>query len=130
MESINKENLEAVKKALEADKERSAWGRGVKIYAFELLESLEWYVENERPVNLSNLEKLCLNGAPNWHEYSWGGCALCYDGDIAERLCNPSELKKTKNGARRPNSREDWLDVQTRAVRQAFWKLERIIKKL
>lgn len=65
------------------------------------------------------VEKALLNGADDWNAYSWGGCALCYDGDIAERLCSPSELKKTRNGERRPNSREEWLDVQARALYQA-----------
>ena len=60
-----------------------------------------------------------LNGAQDWEQYSWGGSALIYDGDIAERLCCPSELKKTRNGERRPNSREEWLDVQARALYQA-----------
>jgi hypothetical protein len=39
--------------------------------------------------------------------------------DIAERLCTPSELKKTRHGDRKPNSREEWLDVQARALYQA-----------
>ena len=52
-------------------------------------------------------------------QYSWGGCSLCYDVDIAARLCTPSELRKTRNGERRPNGREEWLDVQTRAIHQA-----------
>lgn len=29
------------------------------------------------------------------------------------------ELKKTREGERRPNSREEWLDVQARALTQA-----------
>ena len=60
-----------------------------------------------------------LNGAQNWSEYSWGGSALICNGDIAERLCTPSELKKTRNGERRPNSREEWLDTQARALYKA-----------
>lgn len=39
--------------------------------------------------------------------------------DIAELLCSPSELKRKKYGERRPNSREEWLDVQARALAQA-----------
>ena len=50
---------------------------------------------------------------------------MIYDGDIAERLCCPSELKKTRNGERRPNSREEWLDVQARALRQASYMVRR-----
>lgn len=60
-----------------------------------------------------------LNGARDWSEYSYGGCSLIYDGDIAERLCTPGELKRTRHGERRPNSREGWLDVQARALSQA-----------
>ena len=49
--------------------------------------------------------------------------SIIYDSDIAERLCTPSELKKTRNGERKPNSREEWLDVQARALRQAFSRI-------
>lgn len=51
-----------------------------------------------------------------------------YDGDIAAALCTPSELKKTRNGDRRPNSREEWLDVQARALRQAFRRVYSAIR--
>lgn len=44
---------------------------------------------------------------------------MIYNADIAERLCCPSELKKTRNGERRPNNREEWLDTQARALYQA-----------
>lgn len=44
---------------------------------------------------------------------------LIYNSDIAARLCCPSELKRTRNGDRRPNSREEWLDTQARALFQA-----------
>ena len=60
-----------------------------------------------------------LNGADNWRQYSEGGCALCYDGQIAERLCAPWELRKTDNGRKDPNPRESWIDVQSRALFQA-----------
>ena len=60
-----------------------------------------------------------LNGARDWREYSYGGCALIYDGDIAARVCTPSELRRTHGGQRDPNPRETWLDVQARALCQA-----------
>lgn len=53
-----------------------------------------------------------MNGASTWSEYSWGGSALIYNGDIAKRLCNPSELKRTHNGERRPNSQEHLHKLQ------------------
>ena len=95
---------------------RSAWGRGVKEYAFELIDTIE---DEDAFSNRRMLEKALLNGASNWSEYSWGGCSLIYDGDIAERLCTPSELKKTRNGERKPNHSEEWLDTQARALSQA-----------
>lgn len=60
-----------------------------------------------------------MNGAKNWKEYSYGGCALIYDKDIAETLCTPSELKRKRGGELQPNSTETWLDVQARALYQA-----------
>lgn len=122
-------SIEEIRAALEARNERSAWNRGVRAYAAELLEELEERISNgyQNPDNITTraeLEKALLNGAENWSEWSWGGCGLIYDGDIAERLCNPSELKKTRNGERRPNCREEWLDVQARAIRQAAGRIK------
>lgn len=103
---------------------RSAWDKGVKLYALELLESLkndivDGYFDDDDILSPNLLNRVLLNGASSWSEYSWGGCSLIYNGEIAERLCTASELKKTKNGERKPNSREEWLDVQARALYQA-----------
>ena len=95
---------------------RSAWNRGVHAYASELIESLD------AAADLSNetlLRKALLNGAGDWQQYSEGGCALVYNADIAERLCSPSELKRCKGGERNPNSRENWIECQARALAQA-----------
>lgn len=110
---------------LEKRNDRSAWDKGVNIYAYELVEFIETI-----PTNIKEVETVLLNGAENWSQYSWGGCSLIYDSDIAERLCTPSELKKTKNGERRPNSREEWLDVQARALYQACNRIKCIIREL
>ncbi len=108
--------------ALEAMPARSAWKRGVKNYAVDLLDNIE---SLEAFSNVNLLKNALLNGADNWEQYSWDGCALCYDQDIATALCTPSELKKKDGGRLAPNSRETWLDVQTRALYQA----ERLILK-
>lgn len=107
---------------IENKKTRSAWGKGVKLYALELLDS---FGDGEEIT-----EKNALNGADNWSAYSWGGCALIYNEDIAVRLCTPSELKKTRCGERRPNSREEWLDVQARALYQAWLLIARAKRKI
>jgi hypothetical protein len=65
------------------------------------------------------VKRALLNGASDWNQYSSGGSSLIFNDDIAERLCTPSELKKTRNGERRPNANEEWLDVQARALYQA-----------
>lgn len=97
---------------------RSAWQRGVIAYAIDLIDCAE-----DAGTGLSKSE--LLNGAQSWSEYSHGGSALIYDGDIAACLCSPSELKRNRNGERAPNARESWLDVQARALSQAA----RIIKR-
>lgn len=109
---------------IENAKPRSAWNKGVQTYAFELLEDLKQAI-NDGYFSVSDLEDpkaleaQLLNGARDWSQYSWGGSSFIYDADIAERLCTPSELKKTRGGERRPNGQEEWLDVQARALRQA-----------
>lgn len=112
---------------------RSAWERGVREYAADLLDSLDeaitdgWLDADD--LNASRLvERAMLNGASDWKQYSEGGCSLCYDGQIAERLCAPWELKKTDNGRKDPNPRERWIDVQSRALFQASHKVLEAIK--
>lgn len=118
---------EKIAAELDAQKSRSAWDRGVKDYALELVEELEERAayEGRNPEPGKECREWMLNGARNWDEYSWGGSSLIYDGDIAERLCTPSELKRTRHGERKPNSREEWLDTQARALFQACIKVSR-----
>ena len=98
---------------INAENARSAWSKGVKIYALELLEELDTaindgYFKAEDVNDRFKLRAQLRNGAASWHDYSWGGCSLIYDPDIAKR---------------RPNSREDWLDVQARALSQASGRI-------
>lgn len=116
--------LAKVKQTLGQRKDRSAWDKGVTVYALEMVEQLEeaaegGYIGADDLTAPRMLRKALLNGADDWSAYSWGGSALIYNGDIAARLCCPSELKRTRNGERRPNSREEWLDTQARALFQA-----------
>lgn len=128
-------NIEKLYQSIESEKQRSAWDKGVTKYALELVEQLGeqingGYFEELDLTESKKVRAALLNGAANWSQYSWGGCSLIYDGDIAERLCCPSELKKTRNGERRPNSREEWLDVQARALFQAANRVCRHIRTL
>jgi hypothetical protein len=94
---------------IEAIKTRGAWQTAVKTYALELLDEMEGEFSAAK----------LLNGAENWSAYSYGGSALIYDADIAERLCSPSELERKRGGELAPNTRESWLDCQARALSQA-----------
>ena len=103
------------------EKPRSAWARGVNNIAMDMVREI--------------LENADGNDAPHfysvpdfaWHFYGVslreavdGGCFLIYDYNIARNFCTPSELKRTKNGERNPNSRETWLDVMYRGAYQAI----------
>ena len=50
---------------------RSAWARGVKAYAANLLDALD---EN----GLAPTKENMLNGTRTWREWAWGGCGLGY----------------------------------------------------
>lgn len=99
-------------------KARSAWERGVILYAIDLLNDLE---EDDELT-----EKNLLNGARDWKQYSEGGCSLIYDENICRRLCAPWEMKRANYGELPPNSKETWLDVQARALYQAAAMLVRM----
>lgn len=129
MKKSNQENtaeeiIERITAKIEQVKARSAWERGVRDYALDLVKDLHdnmlcgWHTSNDFS-NRQLMEKAMLNGAKSWSQYSKGGCSLCYDGQIAERLCAPWELRKTDNGRKAPNPRESWLDVQSCALSQA-----------
>lgn len=122
--------ISALTKAVKATPARSAWARGVKEFALDFCADLRegirggyFYADDLAAPRC--LEKMMLNGADSWSAYSWGGCAYIYDEDIAKSLCTPSELKRTRNGKRRPNAREAWLDVQARALYQAAALVQR-----
>lgn len=105
---------------LRSCKTRSAWSRGVILYAIDALDA----IEIDDSVSIRDI----LNEAQNVREYSEGGCALIHNRDIAERLCSCSEYKRKRGGDLQPNSRESWLDVQTRALAQAFDIISKILR--
>lgn len=130
---------------------RSHWERAVIADAIDMLhDAIEELRDTpeEAPRNLTELTAQLLNVSTStlksWgrdngnggikdlyrcaHESSWGGSHLCYDYDIARHYCTPSELKRTRDGERRPNAREEWLDVQARAIYQAVSKIRGLWK--
>lgn len=122
-------------------KRLSKWERGVWQYAVELVENLRWTQNGHEFFNYLTIsrfdyargkyasEKL-FNACA---EYSADGCSLIYDDDICERLATASERKRQtrKNGTLgMPNARENWIDVQARAIFQACMKIEKLAETL
>lgn len=121
---------DTIRAELNARHDRSAWDKAVTLYALDLLEDVQEGADNmERlPLDGAELERWALNGASCWEQYSNGGCSLCYNTDIATRVCTPSELKRADGGINNPNSRETWLDVQARALYQACNRIRTICR--
>ena len=118
--------IQQLRDAIEASPARSPWSKGIKIYALELIEDMEATREfYASPADKKDL----LNGADDWHQYSEGGCSLIYNQDIAERLCTPSEYKRTKQGRNRYNARETWIDTQARALYKAYALICKLAKE-
>ena len=117
-------------------KNASKFVKGVYDYVGDLIGSLEddFIIEVEnidyKKQIINNFKNKLLNGARNTHEFSFGGCSLIYDGDIAKRLCTASELKKKKYGRLQPTKSTTWLDVQARALFYAFIILGNLLDKL
>lgn len=124
-------NIAKTIEKIEGLKFRSTWQRAVQEDASWLLESIfdghfDEIVEDTMTFEgMEGFENVLRMGADTWKDFSEGGGALIYDKDIAEHYCTPSELKKVRDGERKPNSRESWLDVQARA----FWQANLLIKQ-
>ena len=119
-----------IKEEIENTRFRSAWDNGVKLYALDILgdysEMLD-YAKETGDYAPRFLESVLLNGANDWLAYSEGGCSLVCSADIAKRLCSPSEMKRktSRSGMILPPNRiETWIQVQGRALNQA-WRLLR-----
>ena len=104
----------------------SAYKRGIKKYTDELLDNLEEMarIYKRLPKDENELEEWLLKGARNWEEYSYGGRSLKYNRQIAERLCNPSELKKKGGGRIVPKRGETWFNEQAKALNYACLRIK------
>ena len=114
-----------LRKLVEEIPNTSAYKRGIKKYTDELLDNLEEmaHIYKRLPKDENELEEWLLKGAMNWENYSYRGYSLKFNRQIAERLCTPSELKKKEGGRLAPSRREGWLDVQTKALIDAYCRI-------
>lgn len=104
-------------------KRRSAWDRGVQAFALDLLEKYQeiaHWTEREKGSRPALSEQTLLNGAEDWTQYSYGGCALIYDADIVRALYPQSVVRrKVRDHGALPPSNGTWLGKQALALRQA-----------
>lgn len=112
--------LKDIYSTIENKKTRGAWNNGVKVYALYLLEGV--ILEDDNLVyTVPGLKDRLLNGAENWQQYAAGGGGFVYE--IASTLCTPAQLKRytyKEGGLKDPNKYETWIDVEARALYQAW----------
>lgn len=111
---------------IQALKTRGALGAGRKEYALELVKTLEC---TDVPRNKKELEKLLLNGAKDWEQYSYGGCSLIYDEDICSRICTERVQKRKHYGELQPDGGRTWLDLQSAVLGEAFRVIWNVVKE-
>ena len=112
---IQKVSKMAIVFALCTGNPRSAWARGVRETAFDILENLECeYI----PAEHDQLLAVVLDGARDFKEWAEGGCGLVYNYDICHRYCTPSEIVRYKDGEREPKG--GWISIEALAGKQAF----------
>lgn len=121
--------VQTLSNLISATPARSAWSRGVRAYALDLVEDLgnrsdfnmHWYGEH-----LAINEENALNGASDWNHYATGGNGLVYNWSIASRLMTPSELKRYEAG----RLNVDLLECEGRALFQAWDLISRVVSNL
>lgn len=110
-------NLSTLRGLVSSSSARSAWSRGVRAYALDLLDNIEEMSNYGEYLAIS--EGVALNGAGCWSNYAAGGCGLVYTSAILERLCTASELRRLNRSGR---SDIDAIEIEGRALLQA-WRL-------
>lgn len=107
----------------ETERKRGQWNKATAYYAYFLLDSYieicKWHADQNEAIPALSLD-IVLNGASGWHQYSYGGCAQVYDGDIAKVVFIPAQFAKWEQG--RKVTAEPLLDIQARAL-AAGWRV-------
>lgn len=96
----------------------SAWSKGVKEYALELLNA---FIEEHGETQEATDEALVdlMQGAEDWTRFSVSGFTLITSEEIARRVCSVPDLRRFSYGREDPSPCKTWFDVQAEALRQA-----------
>lgn len=107
----------------DTERKRGQWNKAISYYADFLLDSYidicKWCADQNEAIPDLSLDTV-LNGALGWHQYSYGGLALVYDGDIAKVVFTAVQFTKWQQG--RKVTDEPMLDIQARAL-AAGWRV-------
>jgi hypothetical protein len=104
----------------------------IKADAIDMLK--EWFYDNSTETLETSLrgdlEHKLLNGAENWSQYSWGGCALCYNDQIMKHYLTEDTRKALWNRYNQDNdfSFDFLLDMQADCLRVAYLVIRRAAK--
>lgn len=113
----------------DTERKRGQWNKATAYYADFLLDSYieicKWCADQNEAIPALSLD-LVLNGASGWHQYSYGGLALVYDGDIAKVVFTAVQFTKWQQG--RNVTAEPLLDIQARAL-AAGWRVLKSAKR-
>lgn len=112
----------------ETERKRGQWNKTMAYYADFLLDSYidicKWSADQNEAIPALSLD-VVLNGASGWYQYSYGGLALVYDGDIAKVVFTPAQFANWEQG--RKVTDEPMLYIQARAL-AAGWRVLKYAK--
>lgn len=94
-----KATINTLRKEVEAiNNGRSKWRRAIKEDALDIIDSMQEALNindtDTLPESVQELKAIALNGAEDWKQYSWGGCALVYNDTIKAHYLTDSEIRR------------------------------------
>lgn len=119
---MTQEQLSKIQYLAESRLHGIAWESGVRKYIKEILaKAIELSGGKISTIkSVQDFRKFLLCNMRDARQYSKSGLSLTASDDIELRLCTLSELQKCIKGYGEPSSKEDWFEVQTRAIQQAI----------
>ena len=95
-------------------------------YAFELLEQVAEKNDLQNVQSFTDFQTKCLAGAPDWNRFSYGGCSLVSEYEIAKRFLPNLVGDKTPKP---PHAAADWMEVQAKVLPMACRRLWYAVRK-
>lgn len=104
---------------------KSQWTKAKEALKEMILDNIEEFEKDIK--DYKTLKIAVLNGAENFKEASYNGNFLIYNYDLAKLFCTPKQLEKLEARKQFPQGigGESWLDIQARAIVQAFREIAR-----